>query len=68
MLSEYQEVVAYVNFVCQHLPVSDKRNEQIKEYQGKDEICQQLVEYCKHGWLRKGEIPHVLKPRNHDAK
>ena len=58
----YQEVEAYVNFVCQNLPASDKRIEQIIGYQRKDEICQQLVEYCKHGWPRKGEIPHVLRP------
>ena len=58
----YQDVEAYVNFVFQNLPASDQRIEQIKEEQGKDEICRQLVEYCKHGWPRKGEIPHVLKP------
>ena len=58
----YQDVEAYVNFVFQNLPASDKRIEQIKEEQGKDVICQQLVEYCKHGWPRKGEISHVLKP------
>ena len=58
----YQEVEAYGNFVCQNLPASDKCIEQIKEYQSKDEICQQLVEYCKNCWPRKGEIPHILKP------
>ena len=49
--------------MCQFcFPASDKRIEQIKEEQGKDEICQQLVEYRKHGWARKSKTPHVLKP------
>ena len=39
----YQEVEAFVNFVFQNLPALDNRIEQIKEDQGKDEICQQLV-------------------------
>ena len=58
----YHEVEAYVSFVYQNLPASDKRIDQIKEYQSKDEICQQLAEYCKHGWPNKSEIPCVLKP------
>ena len=46
----YHEVEAYVSFVYQNLPASDKCIDHIKEYQSKDEICQQLAEYCKHGW------------------
>ena len=55
----YHEVEAYVSFVYQNLPASDKSIDQIKECQSKDEICQQLAEYCKHGWPNKREI-HTL--------
>ena len=58
----YQDVETYVNFVFQLLLTSDQCIEQIKKEQGRYEICRQLVKYCKHGWPRKGEIPHVLKP------
>ena len=58
----YHKVEAYVSFVYQNLPAPDKHIDQIKECQSKNEICQQLAEYCIHGWPNKSEIPCVLKP------
>ena len=41
----HREAEAYVSFVCQNLPATDKCINEIKECQSKDEICQQLAEY-----------------------
>ena len=58
----FQEVEAYVKFVCQNLPASDKRIDEIKKCQANDDTCQRLIEYCNHGWPKKGEISQLLKP------
>ena len=49
-------------FARTYVPASDKRIDEIKECQANDDTCQRLIEYCNHGWPKKGEIPHLLKP------
>ena len=57
-----QEVEAYVHMVCENLPASDQRISQIKQLQLNDEVCQQLIGYCRSGWPDKRHVPGILKP------
>ena len=51
-----------MNLVCENLPASDQRIHQTKQFQLKDEVCQQLVKYCKDGWPDKRHVPGIVKP------
>ena len=57
-----QETQVHVDAVYNSLPATEKRIQEIKDQQRKDEICRQLIVYCKHGWPDKEEIPVPLKP------
>ena len=56
-------VEAYVDLLCQNLPASDERIKRNKQCQDKDEVCQQLSDYCRRGWPGKPHIPFQVKLR-----
>ena len=45
-----EEIQLYVNSVLSEVPASDKRLEEIRERQREDEVCRQMVTYCKDGF------------------
>ena len=51
----------YVNSVLSEVPASDKRLKEIRERQREDEVCRQMVTYCKDGWPERGSCPEALK-------
>ena len=56
------ETQAYIDAVYSSLPATEKRIEEIKEQQQEDEVCRQLIAYCKHGWPAKEELPGPVNP------
>ena len=55
------EMTAYVNFVVENIPATEKRLQEIKEHQEKDLVCQKLAEFCRSGWLKKEMLSADLK-------
>ena len=53
---------AYVAFKVSNFPATESRLGKIREALKQDEICQQLMCYCEHGWPAKvtGPIKHYL--------
>ena len=56
------EVEVYLNTVRQTVPASEKQLLHIQHHQEEDEICQQIVTYCKTYWPTQGELPHPIRP------
>ena len=56
-----EEIELYVNSVLSEVPASDKRLEEIRERQREDEVCRQMVTYCKDGWPERASCPEALK-------
>ena len=50
------ECQAYVNAVMNALPVTDKRLLEIKQAQADDTTCQNIQEFCMHGWPDKAKL------------
>ena len=49
-----EEVEVFVNSVTVHtLPATEQRLKTYRDAQGQDPVCQQVTEYCQHGWPRK---------------
>ena len=45
-----QETTAYVDFVVRHLPATERRLAEMREWQKSDRACQHMVEFCQSGW------------------
>ena len=56
-----EEIELYVNSVLSEVPASDKRLKEIRERQREDEVCRQMVTYCKDGWPERVSCPEALK-------
>ena len=50
------ECQAYVKAVMSALPVTDKRLLEIKQAQADDATCQNIQEFCMHGWPDKAKL------------
>ena len=50
------ECQAYVNAVMSALPVTDKRLLEIKQAQADNATCQNVQEFCMHGWPYKAKL------------
>ena len=56
------ETKAFVDVVMSNLPASQNRIELIKTESAKDEICRNLISYCKDGWPEKSKLDEKLRP------
>ena len=58
-----EEVEAYVdsNVQCS-LPITEGRLNSYRRAQEQDPVCQQVTEYCKSGWPRKGLVTPEMAP------
>jgi transposase InsO family protein len=54
-----EETEAYINFIIDSLPVTEKRLEEIKLHLEQDEVLRKVMEYCKSGWPR--QVPDPVK-------
>jgi hypothetical protein len=50
------ETKAFVDVVMSNLPASQNRIELIKTESAKDEICRNLISYCRDGWPEKSKL------------
>lgn len=55
------EVSAYISFVVNTLPATEKRLMEIRMKQEQDEVCSQIKKYCDNGWPDKKSIPGAVK-------
>ena len=62
------ECQAYVNAVISALPVTDKRLLEIKQAQADDATCQNIQEFCMHGWPDKAKLGPAGCRRPHYPK
>ena len=51
-----QGTAAYVNTLVQSLPATEKQLDRIKQHQEEDEVCQQVMTYCRSGWPPRHEV------------
>ena len=51
----------YVREILKSLPASDKRLDQIRSHLEQDEICQQVMTYCREGWPDKSTLKGPIK-------
>jgi transposase InsO family protein len=56
------ETKAFVDVVMSNLPASQNRIELIKTESAKDEICRNLISYCRDGWPEKSKLNEKLGP------
>ena len=56
------ETQAYIDVVYNSLPATERRIREIEKQQRQDEVCKQLIAYCKNGWPDKDVIPEPVKP------
>jgi tRNA nucleotidyltransferase/poly(A) polymerase len=56
------ETKAFVDVVMSNLPASQNRIELIKTESAKDEICRNLISYCRDGWPEKSKLYEKLRP------
>ena len=60
--SSFEEDCAlYANNVMQGLPASEHRLEEIKAQLQEDEICSQIMTYCKNGWPSNSTLKGPIK-------
>ena len=52
-----EEVSAYISFIVNSLPATEKRLQEIRRKQEEDEVCRQIKEYCDTGGLRESSFP-----------
>jgi tRNA nucleotidyltransferase/poly(A) polymerase len=56
------ETKAFVDVVMSNLPASQNRIELIKTESAKDEICRNLISYCRDWWSEKSKLDERLRP------
>ena len=56
------ETEAFVDVAMSNLPASQNRIELIKTESAKDEICRNLISYCRDGWPEKSKLDEKLRP------
>ena len=56
-----EEIKSYVDSVIQDLPATEHRLEEIRVYQEKGLICQEIAQYCQKGWPEKGILQGPVK-------
>jgi hypothetical protein len=56
------ETKAFVDVVMINLPASQNRIELIITESAKDEICRNLISYCRDGWPEKSKLDEKLHP------
>lgn len=62
-LSLQDEVETFVNLVVNDsLPASKHRLDEYREAQSKDCVCQQVIEYCRHGWPENMSVTPEVSP------
>ena len=58
-----EDAEAYVHFVIDSLPVTEKRLLEIKEHLEQDEVLRKVMEYCQNGWPEyETSIQDPVKP------
>ena len=50
------ETRAYVGFIKQSIPATDKKLEEIVIHQTEDPVCQEIRQYVEEGWPDKSRI------------
>ena len=56
-----EDTCVFVNHVLESLPACDKRLEELRVHQLEDEICQQLMLFCRKGWPDKSSLKGLVK-------
>ena len=56
-----EETRAFIDVVMRSLPETDQLLEKIKQHQGSDQTCLELLEYCRSSWPEKGSLIGPIK-------
>ena len=55
------DVYLFVNQVLETIPVSETRRDEIRSHQEEDDICCELIKFCKKGWPDKPNLNGPVK-------
>lgn len=55
------ETEAFVHWIIQGIPASDKKPTQIHQYQAIS-VCREVAIYSYRGWPEKKDVPEIVKP------
>jgi len=55
------DVYLFVNHVIESLPASEMRREEIRKHQEEDDICHEVVLFCRKGWPEKSQLKGPIK-------
>ena len=58
----YRETSVFVDAVVQSVPASDAQLERIKREQEQDDVCKQIIVYCRDSWPEKHELTGAIRP------
>ena len=56
----HKAVDMYTCAILSTIPATDSRVKQIQMSQADDEVCQQLIEFCKDDWSNRKNLPGIL--------
>lgn len=57
-----EEAKGFVDQVLKDLPVTDDKLNELRVLVKQDEVCDQVMKYCTHGWPDKNHINDAIKP------
>ena len=57
-----KETDCFVDVVVESLPATEMQLRRIQQHQEADQVCQQIVSYCKSGWPEKHQLPTAVRP------
>ena len=60
--AHHNDIEAFVHWIIQGIPASDKKPNQIRQCQKTDSVCRQIAAYSYRGWPEKKDVPEAVKP------
>jgi len=60
--AQHNDIEAFVHWIIQGIPATDKKLNQIRQCQKTDSVCRQIAVYSYRGWPEKKDVPEAVKP------
>ena len=60
--AQHNDIEAFVHWIIQGIPATDKKLNQIRQCQKTDSVCRQIAAYSYRGWPEKKDVPEAVKP------
>ena len=60
--AQHNDIEAFVHWIIQGIPASNKKLNQIRQCQKADSVFRQVAMYSYRGWPEKKDVPETVKP------